>query len=142
MTRRVGQIAAVAVVLGMIAIGADNWRRPPPPMPANGQHVTLLYVGAEDCAPCRSWLRGAGAAFRASPEFSGVFYREVESPTVLELLKDEYWPEDLREYRASLDRSAGVPLWIVIADHQIVERAFGESQWGRAVLPKLKSLLR
>jgi hypothetical protein len=141
MTGRVGQIAAIAVILGMIAIGADNWRQPPR-RPANGQHVTLLYVGAEDCAPCRSWSRGAGAAFRASPQFSSVSYREVESPTVFELLQDQYWPEDLREYRASLDRSAGVPLWLVIADQQIVERAFGESQWGRAVLPKLKSLLQ
>jgi hypothetical protein len=48
----------------------------------------------------------------------------------------------LREYRASPDRSAGEPLWLVITDHQIVERAFEENQWGRAVLPKLKSLLR
>lgn len=61
---------------------------------------------------------------------------------MLELLKDEYWPDDLREYRGRLERGAGVPLWLVISDREIVERAFGESQWARAVLPKLKSLLQ
>ncbi len=140
MARWMAPVAAAAMLVGAIA-GANPPARPPP-QPASRQAVTLLYVGAEDCAPCRSWRRGAGAAFRAAPEFSGVSYREVESPTVLELLKDEYWPEDLREYRARLDGSAGVPLWLVIADHRIVERAFGESQWTSAVLPKLKSLLR
>ncbi len=141
MAGRAGQIAAATILVGTIAIGANQWRRPPP-QPANGHEVTLLYVGAEDCAPCRSWQRGAGAAFRSSLEFRRVSYRQVESPTVLDLLKDEYWPDDLREYRDRLDRGAGVPLWLIISDREIVERAFGETQWNSAVLPKLKSLLQ
>jgi hypothetical protein len=141
MVRWVARVAAAAMLVGALAAGANQWDRPRP-QPAGGRAVTLLYVGAEDCAPCRSWRRGAGAAFRASPEFRRVSYREVESPTVLELLKDEYWPDDLREYRGRLERGAGVPLWLVISDREIVERAFGESQWASAVLPKLKSLLQ
>lgn len=108
---------------------------------ASQRNVTLLYVGADDCAPCRSWRRGAGAAFRSSPEFPRISYREVEAATVLNLLNDEYWPSDLREYRSRLGRGAGVPLWFVIADREIVETAFGESQWKSLVLPKLKTLL-
>ncbi len=141
MAGRVGQLAAGAILAGTIAIVANQWHRPPP-RPPNGHEVTLLYVGAEDCAPCRSWQRGAGAAFRSSLEFGRVSYRQVESPTVLDLLKDEYWPDDLREYRDRLGRGAGVPLWLIISDRRIVERAFGESQWKTAVLPKLKSLLQ
>ena len=138
---RIAQIAAGAMIVGTIAIGANHWHRPPS-QPASRRDVTLLYIGAEDCAPCRSWRRGAGARFRASPEFARVSYRQVEAPTVLELLRDEYWPDDLREYRDGLERGAGVPLWLVISDHEIVECAVGESQWGSAVLPKLKSLLQ
>jgi hypothetical protein len=142
MARWMALVAGAVILASTIAVvGEHRWNRSPP-NPANQHAVTLLYVGAEDCAPCRSWRRGAGAAFRSSPEFRRVSYREVESPTVLELLKDEYWPDDLREYRGRLDRGAGVPLWLVISDHQIVERAFGESQWKSAVLPKLKSLLQ
>ncbi len=102
----------------------------------------LLYVGADDCPPCRAWKRGPGAAFRASPEFSRLIYREVDSPTVLNLLSDQYWPDDLREYRERLGRNAGVPLWLLVADHQVVERGFGESQWREIILPKLRILLR
>lgn len=109
---------------------------------ATPHNVTLVYVGAADCAPCRAWRRGAGSAFRNSPEFSEIIYREVESPSVLDLLKDEYWPYDLRDYRDRLPQGAGVPLWFVIADGKLVERQFGESQWNSAVLPMLKALLQ
>jgi len=104
--------------------------------------ITLIYVGAADCAPCRSWERGAGAVFRASSEFSRISYREVESPSALDLLKDQYWPNDLRHFRDRLPRAAGVPLWLVLADNDLVEQQFGESQWNSAVLPALKALLQ
>jgi hypothetical protein len=112
-------------------------------IPVQPRHdVLLLYVGADDCPPCRTWQRGAGATFRSSPEFTRLTYREIKSPTLLDVMKDDYWPADLRGYRDHLDRSAGVPLWMVISDHDIVERAFGPSQWTSVLLPKLKSLLR
>ena len=111
----------------------------PRPRPAT---VMLLYVGAEDCPPCLVWQRGDGASFRASPGFARVIYREVRSPTLMDVLKDENWPADLRQYRAPLAVGAGVPLWFVIADGAIVERGFGLSQWRGVVLPRLKSLLR
>ena len=137
---RMALLPAAIISLSAIAIVGTN--RLKQISPANRHDVTLLYVGAEDCAPCRSWRRGAGAAFRSSPEFLRISYREVESPTVLSLLKDEYWPDDLREYRGRLDSGIGVPLWFVISNHQIVEQAFGESQWRSLVLPKVKSLLQ
>lgn len=131
-------LAAMALVVSIISI-ASVYR---PDRLASRPDVTLIYVGAEDCAPCRSWHRRGGEIFLSSPEFSRLSYRQVESPSVLDLLKDQYWPDDLREYRGRLDRGAGVPLWLVISDHEIVAQAFGETQWESAVLPKLKSLLR
>jgi len=109
---------------------------------SSGHDVALLYVGADDCAPCRVWQGGAGARFRSSAEFARVTYREIKSPTVLDVLKDDYWPQDLRRYRDQLNAGAGVPLWLVISDGELVERGFGESQWAGTVLPKVKSLLR
>jgi len=104
--------------------------------------VTVLYVGADDCAPCRAWQNSEGAAFRASPEFHRLTYREVKSPTLLDVLKDENWPDDLRRYRDRIDRAAGVPMWLVIADREIVSRGYGPTQWREAILPKVRSLLR
>ena len=104
--------------------------------------VILLYVGAKDCAPCRAWQREEKVAFRASAEFQHLIYREVKSPTLFDLLKDENWPEDLREYRDQLGRDAGVPLWFVMADGRIVQRGMGPAQWSAEVFPKIRSLLR
>ncbi len=80
--------------------------------------------------------------FASSGEFAQVTYREVKSPALFDLLKDEHWPQDLRHYREKLAPGAGVPLWLVLADGEIVDQRFGASQWKSAVLPKIRSLLR
>ena len=133
--------AAAAMLAAVMLAGAFRWGWLSP-APAAVQGLTLVYVGAEDCAPCSSWQGGEGAKFRASPEFARIVYREVKSPTSRDVLNDDHWPDDLRGYRNRLGRGAGVPLWLVIADDEIVERGFGASQWHSAVLPKIKSLLR
>ena len=112
-----------------------------PPAVKSQRHVTLVYVGAENCAPCDTWQRNQGTAFRDSAEFHRLAYREVKSPSLLDVLKDENWPEDLRAYRQTIGQHAGVPLWLVIADNRLVLQGSGASQWQNAVLPKIKSLL-
>jgi hypothetical protein len=105
------------------------------------KNVTLVYVGAENCAPCNIWQLNQRTAFRESPEFYRLAYREVKSSSLFDVLKDENWPEDLRVYRQSISQQAGVPLWLVVADDQIVMQSSGLTQWQEAVLPKIKSLL-
>ncbi|MBR0714941.1 hypothetical protein [Bradyrhizobium liaoningense] len=102
----------------------------------------LLYVGAEDCAPCRAWQKGDGASFLASPAFSRIRYREVKSPRLADVMNDDNWPEDLRLYRPHLKRSDGVPLWMVVADGEIVDRKYGATAWRESILPTLRSMLR
>jgi hypothetical protein len=102
----------------------------------------LLYVGAEDCAPCRTWQNGEGAAFFASADFARVTYREVKPAHLYDVLNDENWPDEIRSYRSNLRRSDGVPLWLVVADHKIVEQRFGATEWRAGILPKIRSLLR
>jgi len=139
---RAGRAGATAAVLAAVVLAmAFRWG-PLTTVPTARGAVTLVYVGAEDCAPCRSWQSVDGAKFRTSPEFAPIIYREVKSPTVRDVLNDDYWPDDLRGHRDRLGRGAGVPLWLVIADDEIIERAFGASQWHSTVLPKIKSLLR
>jgi len=82
-----------------------------------------------------------GADFKASMEFSRLTYREVEAPTLFEVLNDDVWPVDLRPYRARIDRSNGVPMWLVVADGQIVAQGFGVSEWRQTMLPTLKWLM-
>jgi hypothetical protein len=111
-------------------------------VPRGASHVTVLYVGAADCAPCRTWRRGAGAVFRASDEFAHLTYREVEASTLFDVLSDEVWPVDLRAYRARIDTGMGVPLWIVVADGRVAAQGFGASQWADELLPAIRRLVR
>src|SRR5579863_740349 len=127
--------------VGLAAIAITLWAED---FRASGRvsDVMLVYVGAEDCAPCRSWHNGDGAVFLASEDFKRITYREVKSPRLDEILNDENWPDDLRRYRNHLRRSDGVPLWLVVSDHEIVTQRFGATEWRTKVLPTIQSLLR
>ena len=138
-SRRTLLSAGIAVAIA--AVAGLEWRDRPT-IPAHASDVMLLYVGADDCAPCRAWREGEGAAFLASAEFAHLDYREVKSPHLLDVLNDENWPDELRIHRSRLRRSDGVPLWFVIADHEIVEQRFGAAEWRASIVPKLNSLLR
>ena len=109
--------------------------------PSRDSTVLVLYVGAEDCAPCRAWQADDGAAFRSSAYFPQIVYREVRSPRLMTLLNDENWPVDIRGYRDALRRSDGVPLWFVVTGEKIVQRQSGSAQWRAIVLPAIKRLL-
>jgi hypothetical protein len=129
--------SVLAAVLALLAVTAAWDARP-----ARSLRPTLLYVGAADCAPCRSWQAGDGADFLSSPEFARVSYRAVTSPTLRGLLDDENWPADLRVYRDRLGREAGVPLWMLVGEGEVLARGFGASQWRSLILPRIKALMR
>jgi len=133
--------SALYGIVGTVAVIAAAIAAHQVPGPHRPQ-VTLLYVGAEDCAPCREWQQHEKVAFITSGEFARLRYREIKSPTLFNLLKDENWPEELRGYRDLVKPDAGVPLWLVIADEQVIQRGMGPSQWRSEVLPKLIKLLR
>ena len=132
---RVGATLVAAVLAGMVvAFDSRN--------PLDAARITLLYVGASDCAPCRSWQDESGARFRKSDEFSRLSFREVKSPHLRDVLDDANWPADLRRYRNRLGRDAGVPLWFVILDGSVIAEGFGEAQWNGKILPRIRTLAR
>lgn len=128
-------VVAAAAALALVARSdaSQNER------PAN---VTVIYVGADDCAPCRIWRRDRWPAFSGSSEFKRLAYREVTSAKLFDLLNDEYWPEDLRRFRSSLDKSAAAPLWFIVADGEVALTARGLREWGELAIPKIRFLVR
>ncbi len=131
----------VGGIIFVIVVTLEIMKMISPPSVRSQKHVTLVYVGAENCAPCDIWQRKQGLAFRDSAEFARLAYREVKSASLFDVLNDEIWPEDLRVYRRAISRGDGVPLWLVIADDRLVMQSFGLAQWQEAVLPKIRSLL-
>jgi hypothetical protein len=136
-------VRSIAAV-GAAALAASSSVTTPvePPLSGRTADVTVIYVGADDCAPCRTWRRESWPKFRASGEFVRVAYREVTSPKLFDLLQDEHWPPELRDYRGKLDRTAGVPLWLVVASDEVVLEARGVRQWEEKALPAIKRLVR
>ena len=66
----------------------------------------------------------------------------VDGRTLRSVLDDENWADDLRGYRDQLGGNPGVPLWLVIGDHEVLGKGFGASQWRGTVLPQIRSLVR
>jgi hypothetical protein len=132
-----GAVVVVAVAAIAVTVWAAHAGKP-----ARATEILLLYIGAEDCAPCRAWQNSEGAVFLGSAEFPRIAYREVKSPHLHDLLKDEHWPEEIRHYRERLRRGDGVPLWLVVANREIVEQRFGAAEWHANVLPRIRALLR
>ena len=96
-----------------------------PASPRRPVDLTVLYVGAEDCTPCGVWESGDGVRFRSSAYFARVSYREVKARSTFDVLSDEYWPESLRRHRAAIGERSAVPLWLVIADGEVVAQKVG-----------------
>ena len=135
------QLAYPAAVVVIAIFAMAMWGGPLPRASGPGD-VMLIYVGAQDCAPCRAWRNGEGAAFLASRDATHITFREVKSPHLEDVLNDENWSEDIRGYRISIRRGDGVPLWLVISDGRVVEQQFGASAWQERILPTLRSYSR
>lgn len=112
------------------------------PPSARAANLKLIYVGAEDCAPCRDWQSNDGAAFRRSSEFARITYIEVKAPRLHDILKDETWPEEIRGLKTRLKKSDGVPLWLIVSNDEVVEQRFGAASWRANILPAIQSALR
>src|SRR5690242_8029584 len=82
-----GTLSVIAAIVAMLLV---LHARPP----VRAANLLLIYVGAEDCAPCRAWQHGEGAAFRRSADFGRLTYLEVKSPRLRDVLKDENWPQE------------------------------------------------
>jgi len=130
-------LGAVAALAMIIATHLVAQARPP----SRAASLLLIYVGAEDCAPCRAWQRGDGAAFQNSADFARLVYREIKSPLLRDVLKDANWPEDIRSYRNHLKQGDGVPLWLIVSDDNVAQ-IFGAAAWRSKILPKIKLYVR
>ena len=127
------------VGLMIVGLAADTGHRR---ASQSADSILVLYVGAEDCAPCRAWRRDDKPAFLASLDKSRVRYREVIAPKLPQVFEEHLWPHDLRSYRSAAERERGVPLWLLVRNDRIVEVAAGVSLWQSRVVPWIRQLHR
>ena len=104
--------------------------------------LTVIYVGAEDCAPCLTWRRDHRDDFKASRIFPKIDYRELIADSTKNALADSNWPKELRRYRDSSKRLFGAPAWLIVENHQVIASVGGLSNWEKNVWPFLKNNVR
>ncbi|MFV0281938.1 MAG: TlpA family protein disulfide reductase [Rhodoblastus sp.] len=100
--------------------------------------LTVVYVGAEDCAPCLRWRNERRPDFKKSVAFERIDYREIIATRLADALDDKFWPDAMRPLRTLIEHDGGgVPYWILMRDGRIVTAAGGEKAWDRKVWPRI-----
>jgi hypothetical protein len=136
--RILGPGAAAFLLAGLLAAGPAG-DAPAFARRAEGDWL-LLYVGAEDCAPCQAWRRARWDAVRAGYASTPVGFVELRAPRSAEVLDDAHWPEALRGHRASIPPGAGLPLWLLAHDGRAVRWSWGSSRWDAEMAPALRRI--
>ena len=91
--------------------------------------LQVVYVGGQDCPPCRRWRAAYEAQWLASPEFKQVAWIELESPRLREAYQERYWPGELRAVLEQLPKKSGTPRFLIVKDGRIMSNQFGGSKW-------------
>lgn len=128
-------VTGLAMMIVCVFLFADAPHRPAAGMGT----ITVVYVGAEDCGPCRTWRRDERPRFISSREFSALHYREVIAGQLRDLLAESLWPADLASLRERIRERPGAPQWFVFREGQIVASDAGISSWRRTIWPTIRA---
>lgn len=126
-------LAGLAVLFGCGVLFADAPHRP------KAGPLTVVYVGAEDCGPCRTWRHDQRPSFVESRQFTALRYREVIAPQLHDLLADRLWPADLASLRERVRKQPGAPQWFVLREGKVVAWEAGLSAWQRTIWPAIRA---
>lgn len=102
--------------------------------------LQVIYIGGQDCPPCRRWITTYRDRWLASSEFRQIAWVEVEPPHLKEAYQERHWPEALRPVLAQVPRKSGTPRFLIVTEGRIVSNEFGISKW-RNTMAKLRKLL-
>ena len=91
--------------------------------------LQVIYVGGQDCPPCRRWREAYEAKWLVSPEFKRVAWIELESARLREAYQERYWPGELGAVLEQLPKKSGTPRFLIVKDGRVVSNQFGGSKW-------------
>ncbi len=105
------------------------------------RQITVVYVGAWNCAPCGGWEATRRRPFLESALAGSVVFREVKAGTYVDTRNTAKWPDDIQWIRDRNAANAGTPRFIVVADRRIVLNTRGAGNWDKEVVPALQRLV-
>jgi hypothetical protein len=91
--------------------------------------LQVIYIGSQDCPPCRRWSVTYKDRWLASPEYRQVTWYEVDPAHLTEAYRERHWPEALRPVLAQVPHRSGAPRFLIVSDGRIVSNEIGVSKW-------------
>jgi hypothetical protein len=102
--------------------------------------IQVIYIGGQDCPPCRRWRANAHPRWLASDEIQKVSYFEIEPINLKDAYDERNWPRGLRAILAQVPRKSGTPRFLIVQVGRIVSNQLGVSAW-TSTLADLKQLV-
>ena len=105
-----------------------------------GSVISVIYISAPDCTPCRLWSANKKQPFLDSATGKNVQFFNAQ--------KDSYrdrtvkWPEDLKWVEGQVKDYFGVPSYAIAVDKTVVRVGYGSASWEKTVLPQLDELVK
>ncbi len=140
-----GRLAVIAIILLVVANAASALFATS--VPSRFKHegddkFMVIYVGADDCMPCKQWRKTFREGFVNSAEFKKLEYHELIATELKTAFDDENWPLNLRRYRDTSKAPRGAPTWILVRGQTVVASAAGLSAWPKKVWPMVMESVR
>ena len=102
-------------------------------------NVVIVYIAADDCAPCRVFASDDWPKFEASPLFRLVRFHKTSAPKTTQAYQLKYWPVEARPYAAAV-KVPIVPSFILVNNGGVTLVGSGIVGWRNQVLPQIRQL--
>jgi hypothetical protein len=101
--------------------------------------VMVVYVYAEDCAPCQIFQAQDWPHFKSSAVSRAVRFVRTTAPKTTQAYQVRYWPSEARPFHSAV-KVPIVPSFILINHNRVVLVGNGIVGWRNQVLPQLHQL--
>jgi hypothetical protein len=109
-----------------------------PAQPARAASRSIVYIGADDCKPCRQWEASYQRGFAARCAARGVRFRAVHVATLRNIRDVRYWPRDLRPLLGQFRDRSGTPHFLAVRNGRVIVNVHGLAQYRREIAPLLQ----
>ena len=99
----------------------------------------IIYVYAEDCAPCQIFQAHDWPQFRASPLARRIHFVKTSAPKTTQAYQVKYWPSEARPYHNAVKMPI-VPSFILVNNGHVVLVGNGIVGWRNQVLPQIQQI--
>lgn len=101
--------------------------------------LMIIYVYADDCAPCQIFAAQDWPQFKASPVSRAVHFVRTTAPKTTQAYQSRYWPSEARPFLSAV-KVPIVPSFILVRQRQVVLVGNGIVGWRNQVLPQVHQL--